>query len=145
MAFFLVGNIWWSEKARPTVILNNLKLNYTAETKFLGVYITETPKWSTRIQSLANSLCKVAFIIKSLKNIMSPYMIRNIYFSQFQSLLRFGLLFWGGREGIMSTKLYRLQKRVIRFMVGVNARTTCKQLFKDNNIIILASLSYWKW
>ena len=72
---------------RPTVILNNLKLNYTPETKFLGVYITETPKWSTRIQSLANSLCKVAFMIKSLKNIMSPYMIRNIYFSKLQSLL----------------------------------------------------------
>jgi hypothetical protein len=25
-------------------------------------------------------------------------------------------------------------------MVGVNARTNCKQLFKDNNILILASL-----
>jgi hypothetical protein len=83
---------------RPTVMLNNLKLSYTAETKFLGVYITETLKWSTHIQLLVNKLCKVALIIKSLKKIMSPYMIHNIYFSKFQSLLRFGMLFWGGLE-----------------------------------------------
>jgi hypothetical protein len=72
---------------RPTVILKNLKLNYTAETKCLGVYITETLKWSKHIQSLASKLWKVTFMIKSLKKIMSPYMIHNIYFSKFQLLL----------------------------------------------------------
>jgi hypothetical protein len=63
-----------------------------------------------------------------------------LLWAQFQSLLRFGILFWGGLGGIMSTKLFRLQKRVIRFMVWVNSRTLCKQLFKDNNILTLASL-----
>ena len=37
-------------------------------------------------------------MIKSLKGILSPYMIRNIYFTKFQALLRFGILFWGGEE-----------------------------------------------
>jgi hypothetical protein len=98
-----------------------------------------TLKWSTHIQLLENKLCKVAFMITSLKKIMSPYIMSNIYFSKFQSLLWFGILFWGGLGGIMSTKLFRLQKRVIRFMVRVNSRTSCKQLFKDN-ILTLASL-----
>jgi hypothetical protein len=40
----------------------------------------------------------------------------------------------------MITRLFRLQKRMIRFMVRVNSRTLCKQLFKDNNILTLASL-----
>jgi hypothetical protein len=85
-------------------------------------------------------VCKVPFIIKSLKKIMSPSMINNIYFSKLQSLLRFGVLFWGGLEGITTTKLFRLRRTVIRFMVGVNSRTFCKKLFKDNNILTLASL-----
>jgi hypothetical protein len=123
-----------------TVILNNLRLNYTVKTKFLGVYTTETLKWSTHTQSLANKLCNVAFMIKSLTKIMSPYVIHNIYFSKFQSQLRCGILFWGGLGGIMSTKLFRLQKKVIRFMVWVNSRTSCKQLFKDNNILTLVFL-----
>jgi len=32
-------------------------------------------------------LSKVSFMIKSLKGILSPYMIRNIYFTKFQALL----------------------------------------------------------
>ena len=35
-------------------------------------------------------------MIKSLKEILSSKFIRNIYFTKFHSLLRFGILCWGG-------------------------------------------------
>ena len=82
---------------KPQVTLNKINLEYTTEVTFLGIYITETLKWDTHIQILANKLSKVSFMIKSLKGILSPYMIRNIYFTKFQALLRFQILFWGGR------------------------------------------------
>jgi hypothetical protein len=72
--------------------------NYTAKTKFLGVCIKETLKWNTHVQSLANKMNKVSFMIMSPKEIMSPYMLCNIYFSKFQSLFQFGILFLGGKE-----------------------------------------------
>ena len=81
---------------KPQVSCNKLKLEYTAESKFLSIYITETLKWNSHVQSLANKLSKVSFMIKSSKGILSPYMIRNVYFTKFQALLRFGILFWGG-------------------------------------------------
>ena len=43
-----------------------MNLIYTAETKYLGVYIKETLKWSTYVQSLADELSKISFMIKSL-------------------------------------------------------------------------------
>jgi len=75
-------------------------LDYTAETKFLGIHITETLKWNSHVQSLTSKLSKVSFMIKSLKEILSPNMIRNIYITKFQSLIRFGILFWRGIEGV---------------------------------------------
>jgi hypothetical protein len=78
------------------VTFNKMNLDYTAETKFLGIRITETLKWNTHVRSLASKLSKVSFMIKSLKEILSPNMIQNIYFTKFQSLLWFGILFWGG-------------------------------------------------
>jgi hypothetical protein len=36
----------------PQVSFNKLKLEYTAEMKFLGIRITETLKWNSRVQSL---------------------------------------------------------------------------------------------
>jgi len=57
------------------VSFNKLNLEYIAETKFLGVYITETLKWNSHVQSLANKFSKVSFMIKSSKEILSPCMI----------------------------------------------------------------------
>ena len=43
-------------------------------------------------------------------------------------------------EGELTTGILRIQKRVIRSMVGVSSRTFCRQLFKELNILNLASL-----
>jgi hypothetical protein len=67
-------------------------------------------------------------------------MIRNVYFTKFQALLRFGILFGGGIEGELSVRIFRIQKRVIRLMAGVSSRTSCRHLFKELNILTLASL-----
>jgi hypothetical protein len=85
-------------------------------------------------------LSKVAYTIKSLKEILSLNLIRNIYFTKFHSLLRFGILFWGGAGGELMTRMLRIQKRVIISMVGVNSRTSCRHLFKELNILTLVSL-----
>jgi hypothetical protein len=73
-------------------------MDYTAEMKSLGIQITDTQKWHSHIQLLASKLSKVAFMIKFLKEILSPNLIQTIYFSKFRSLLWFGMLFWGGGE-----------------------------------------------
>jgi hypothetical protein len=80
------------------VTFNDMNVDYTPEIKFLDIQITDTLKWHCHIQLLAGTLCKVAFKIKSLKEVLSLNLIRNIYFTKFHSLLRFGILFWGGGE-----------------------------------------------
>jgi hypothetical protein len=60
---------------QPQVTFKKTNLDYTAETKLLGIHITETLKWSSHVQLLASKLSKVFFMIKSLKEILSPNMI----------------------------------------------------------------------
>jgi hypothetical protein len=45
----------------------------------------------------------------------------------------------GGIGGELSIRIFRIQKRVIRSMVGVSSRMSCRQLFKELNILTLAS------
>ena len=125
---------------KPKVTINKMELNYITETKFLGIHITESLKWNSHVKVLASKLCKVSFMIKSLRETLSTNMIRNLYFTKFQSLLRFGILLWGGVGGESNKKIFLLQKRVIRVMAGVNSRTSCRQLFKESNILTLSSL-----
>ena len=89
-------------------------MDYTAEMKFLGIQITDTLKWHPHIQLLASKLSKLAFMIKYLKEILSLNLIRNIYFTKFHTILRFGILFWRGAGGELITRILRIQKRVIR-------------------------------
>jgi hypothetical protein len=73
---------------------------YTFETKFFGIWVTDSLKWHSHIQSLANKLSKVTFMIKSLKDILSSNFIRNIYFIKFHSLFRFGIYCGGGEQWV---------------------------------------------
>jgi hypothetical protein len=49
--------------------------------------------------------------MKTLKESMSPYMIRNIYFSNFESYLKYGTILWGGDNE--SNNIFKLQKKVL--------------------------------
>ena len=55
------------------------------------------------------------------------------------------ILVGGGIGGELNERIFRVQKRVIRSMVGVSSRTSCRQLFKELNILMLSFLYiYWK-
>ena len=124
---------------KPQVTFNKMNLDSTAETKFLGIHITETLKWNSHVWSLASKLSKVSFMIRSLREILSPNMIRNILqnFNHF-----YGLVYYsgGGLGGELNTRILRIQKRAIRPIVGASSKTSCRQVFKELNILILASL-----
>jgi len=60
---------------KPLVTFNNMNGDYTAEIKFLGIQIMDKIKWHSHVQLLAGKLCKVAFMIKSVKEVLSPNLI----------------------------------------------------------------------
>jgi hypothetical protein len=63
---------------RPQITFKNINITYQSELRFLGIYITENLTWGAHARSLRAKLCKVIYIVKTLKETMSPYMIRNI-------------------------------------------------------------------
>ena len=81
------------------------------------MHITESLNWKTHIQHLCRSLSKEYYRIKSLKNTLSNHMLWNLYFTYFQSRLRYGIIFWGGSKE--SIKVLRIYKKVIRLITGL--------------------------
>jgi hypothetical protein len=65
-------------------------------------------------------------------------MIRSIYHSKSELLVRYGIIFWGA--GNESIPIFKLQKRVIQSMCGAGTGTFCRQLFKDCKILMVTSL-----
>jgi hypothetical protein len=77
-------------------------------------------------------------MMKALKETVNPYMIRNIYFSNFESCLTYGIILWG--EDNESNNIFKFQKKVLRIISGVSSRTSCRGVFKDDTILIFSSL-----
>ena len=92
----------------PTIVFKNVEIRYTFEFKFLGINISNFLIWNTHIQFLCSQLNKVSYLISSLSGDLSLFMLRNIYFTKFQFLIRYGIILWGGgkreRKGIRNTK-----------------------------------------
>ena len=61
-----------------------------------GLFITENLTWQAQFYSLCANLNKTYYMIKSLKNVTNTQMIWSTYFANFQSRLRYGIMFWGG-------------------------------------------------
>jgi hypothetical protein len=82
---------------------------------------------------VSNILNKNYYVIQSFKTVTSIITLRSIYFANFHSHLRYGILFWGGDS--QSTKVFQLQKKVVRLICNVKRKTSCRELFRT--LIIL--------
>jgi hypothetical protein len=59
-------------------------------------------------------------MIKMLKNEVNFYVLRNIYFAKFQSVMRYGIILWGGASE--TTKVLKVQTGVKMIHVHLYSR-----------------------
>ena len=124
--------------ALPQVLYEDRVIPYNTETEFLGVHINENMKWITHISYLSSKLNTSLYMIKSLTNITSAHFLRIMYFACFHIHLRYGVTLWGGDP--KSNKIFRLKKKAIRILSRVGKHVSCRNVFKDLNILPLPCL-----
>jgi hypothetical protein len=110
-----------------------MDIKYKNETKFLGLYLTEDVKWDVHIKHVHNMLKTNYYVIQSLKAVTSINTLRSVYFANFHSHVRYGILFWGGNP--QSTKVFKIQKKVVRLICNVNRKTSCRESSRTLNIL----------
>jgi hypothetical protein len=52
-----------------------------------------------------------------------------IYFAYIHSIMTYGIIFWGNSS--YTIKLFRIKKNVIRIMMGLKKRDSCRDSFKE--------------
>ena len=74
----------------------------------------------------------------AVKKFMSPQMLKGIYYAHFHSIISYAIIFWG--HIAPSTRVFRLQKRIVRIMMGGRSKDSCRKLFTSLEILPLPSL-----
>jgi len=109
------------------------QISIANETKFLGLYINNNLSWKTHIESMKSKLSSACYAVRSVKPYVTTYTLKLVYDSNFHSVMIFSLLFWWNSP--YSIKIFRLQKKIIRIMMGCRSRNSCKKLFFNLEIL----------
>ena len=96
-----------------------------------------TLSWNLHIEQLSCKLNSACYVIRLLKPIISTKKLRTVYFAYVHSIIIYSIDFWGGSP--YSKNIFKLQKRVIRIIMKVDNRVSCRESFKKLNILPLYS------
>lgn len=94
--------------------------------------------WSLHIELLLKKLNKTIYSIRMIKPYIDLDTLKTVYFANFQSLLRFGIVFWG--QGVGVTDVFVTQKRVLRTMLTLKNRASCRGHFRKNHLLTVFGL-----
>jgi len=132
--------IQFKTKNEPTldinIICNDNVITALPNVNFLGIYIHNSINWSCHIEYIIPKLSSACYIM-SIKPFMSLNTLKTIYYSYFNTIISYSLPFWGNSPH--SIKIFRMQKRIIRIMIGCKRKVSCRNLFRRLEILPFVS------
>lgn len=115
--------------------INGKSLHQLKTTKFLGVHLDDSLNWDYHTDILCKKLSPVCFALYRLRNITNREVLLSYYYAQFYSRVVYGIEFWG--TSCYFERVFKMQKRAIRNIVGVHSRVSCRMHFKEMKILPL--------
>jgi len=104
----------------------------------LDIYIHDSINWSCYIEYVIPELSSACYTMSSIKPFLSLNTLKTLYYSYFNTIISYGLPFWGNSPHAM--KIFRMQKkRIVRIMMGYKNRVPCRNLFRRLEILPFVS------
>jgi len=122
--------------------LNSNVIKTCDTSKFLGLTLDRCLNWEAHIADLNGKLSKSIYAIRSIKQILGMDAAMKVYFAYFQSILQYGLEFWGSSAETASTLI--VQKRALRVLCNLDFRESCRPSFSDLKIFTVYNLYIYK-
>jgi len=110
--------------------------------KYLGLIFDDKLKWNYHINKLVNTIRKLFYNFKSLKYVLDFKHLRIMYISIVQSLVYYGLPFWGGTYKDYLTPLITTINSLIKLIISKPFLYPTKQLYIDFNVQPISILYY---
>jgi hypothetical protein len=109
-----------------------------ATIKLLGLQLDSQLTWKAHINILLNKLSSVCYIMRRLVHILNLETLKVVYFAHFHSLISYCIILWGNSPTMH--KVFLVQKRILRIMLGLGPRCSCRSWFVKLDILPVPSL-----
>lgn len=105
---------------------------------FLGVRIDSQLSWNQQVDDVLKKMNTFCFVFWKLRSNVSRHILLSYYYANVNSVLSYGVVAWGGSR--RSEEVFIAQKKIIRTMMFKNYNYSCRNLFKELNILTFFSV-----
>ena len=84
--------------------------------KYLGITIQDGLGWEIHINNLPKKLRRYVAILSKVSHYVPKWLIRTIYYSQFNSHMIYGCQIWGQHKTNLVKRVMKLQEKAIRLI-----------------------------
>lgn len=120
------------------LIHDNNIINEVETAKFLGLKIDSRINWKCHTEDLCTKISSLSFAMYKLAPTVSRNALFMAYYGLVESVLRYGLIFWGNSTN--TEMVFKMQKRCVRAMFNIKNTDSCQPIFKKCHILTLPSL-----
>lgn len=97
----------------------NKSVTNITNTKFCVIIIDNALSWKSHIDQIIPTLNAACYEIRVVKPFMPQDSLQMVYYSYFQSIMTYKIIFWG--NSLYSFNIFRIQKRIIRSIMDARS------------------------
>ena len=86
----------------------------SSSTKFLGLTLDEKLTFEEHINNICKRLSTCTYALRTIRKHCSLEVAKTAYYGYFQSILSYGIIFWGAAADCYTHRAFILQKMVVR-------------------------------
>ena len=117
---------------------DNTNLTNAPLIKFLGLMIDSNLTWNQHVDLILRRLSSACYALNCVKYTLPIDILKVIYFANIQSIMSYGIIFWGAST--TASQVFLLQKKTLRIIYRIKPRESCRKLFCENQIMTFYSL-----
>ena len=127
-------------KHKFCIKLDGQELSQTNSTKYLGVHIDNKLNWKSHVSYLKAKLARNCYAITKLKNYVGEETLKLVYYSLIYPYLQYCITSWGTASKCNLDPLVKIQKRIVRNLCRMPARTHTNSLFTKLQLLKLSEI-----
>ena len=127
-------------KYEPVVFLDDELLENESSVKFLGMHIDKKLSWSSHVDVISSKICSGLFVLRNIVGMCSIETALSVYYALIESHISYGIALWGSGNIANMEKIFKLQKRAMRYMCDLTFGASCREHYKTLKILTVPSI-----
>ena len=120
----------------PKIYIDDHEIDYVGNFNYLGIILDKHLSWDEHTNMIRNKITKLSGILNKLKHLLPQLTLKTLYNTLVSAYLNYGILVWGSK----STKLEKIQKKLIRIINCAKYNSHTDPLFKKMSLLKVSDI-----